>query len=159
MTYSQKYTLVQFFQQLDEGEVFHMSDWPPHVTLADTFAIDITDQLLTELEAYLNRWHYTVTCVQDEGILGTTDVWLLKNTLELQATHDRLIDILDKHGATFNNPNFTRNGFIPHITKQANFDIKINDKVSIDTLALVDMFPNQNWQNRKVVKLFKPEME
>ena len=159
MEYSQKYTLVQFFQQVDKDEVFHMTEWPPHVTLADTFAVDVTDQLIADLEAYLDTWPYTLTYVQNEGALGATDVWLLKNTPELQALHDRLVDILEKHGAVFNNPEFTRDGFIPHITKQANFDIKIGDKVSIDVVTLVDMFPDQNWQNRKVLKRFAPELK
>ena len=95
MEYSQKYTLVQFFQQVDIDEVFRMTEWPPHVTLADTFAVDITDQLIADLETHLDTWPYTLTYVQNEGTLGTTDVWLLKNTPELQALHDRLVDILE----------------------------------------------------------------
>ena len=159
MEYSQKYTLVQFFQQVDIDEVFHMTEWPPHVTLADIFAVDITDQLIADLETYLDTWSYALTCVGNEGTLGTANVWLLKNTPELQAIHDRVVDILEKHGAVFDNPEFTRDGFIPRITKQADFDIKIGDKVSIDVVALVDMFPDQDWQNRKVLKRFAPELK
>lgn len=72
--------------------------------------------------------------------------------------HDALIDILEAHGAVFNTPEFTRGGFIPHITKQADSGMKIGDKISVDLVSLVDMFPEKNWQNRRVIKRFKPEL-
>lgn len=159
MPYSQKYTLVQFFQPMDEGETFLMTDWPLHITLADVFAIDITDELMNDLKEYLDTLPYTITQIKSEGTLGMTAVWLVENTPKLQAIHDTLVDILEQHGAVFNTPEFTRSGFIPHITKQSNSGMKIGDKISVDLVSLVDMFPDRDWQKRKVLKLFKPEQE
>jgi hypothetical protein len=157
MSYSQKYTLVQFFQQVDEDEVFHMTDWPLHITLADVFAINITTGLMNDLTEYLGTYPYAITHIKSEDTLGTTEVWLLENTPELQTMHDTLVNILEKHGAVFNTPEFTHGGFIPHITKQPDSGMKIGSKISVDVVSLVDMFPDQDWQNRKVIKLFKPE--
>lgn len=159
MQYSQKYTLVQFFQPMDEAETFPMTDWPLHITLVDVFAIDITDELMNDLKEYLDTLPYAITHIKSEGTLGMTAVWLVENTPKLQAIHDTLVDILEKHGAVFNTPEFTRGGFIPHITKQASSGMKIGDKVSVDFVSLVDMFPDQDWQKRKVLKRFKPEQQ
>lgn len=137
--------------------MFPMTEWPLHITIADTFAVDVTDALLRDLTEYLASFTYTVTRVQSEGMLGTTDVWLLENTPELQAFHGALVDVLERHGAVFNTPEFTRGGFIPHITKQPNVDMKIGDTVSIDLVSLVDMFPNNDWQQRRVMRRFTPE--
>lgn len=157
MQYSQKYALVQFFEQTVEGQTFPMTDWPLHITLADVFAVDITTDLMNDLTAYVATFSYIVTHVAGDGTLGTTDVWLLENTPELQAFHEDLVDILEKHGAKFNTPEFTRHGFIPHITKQHGWDLKAGDTVSIDLLSLVDMFPDADWQQRRIVKRFTPE--
>ncbi len=145
---------MQFFQQIDEGESFPMTEWPLHITVADIFAITVTDDLMADLEGYINFQPYTNSYIKDEGILGVTPVWLLQNTLELQKTHDTLVGIVENHGAVFNTPAFTRSGFIPHITKQAHSNLKIGDKISLSTTSLVDFFPGENWQQRKVIKCF-----
>lgn len=157
MQYSQKYTLMQILQPVDEGGSFHMSEWPLHITLTDVFAVDLTIELIRDIQGYINTRPIATAFITAEGKLGMTEVWLLENTPDLYAIHTTLVDILEKHGAVFNTPEFTRNGFIPHITKQSMGDKKIGDKVVIDVVSLIDMFPDQNWQMRKVLKRFVPE--
>jgi 2'-5' RNA ligase len=148
---------MQIFQQIDEGDSFHMTKWPPHITLADVFAVELTTELLQNIQRYIDTQPLATTYIKAEGRLGTSAVWLLENPPDLYAIHISLIEILEKHGATFNTPEFTRNGFVPHITKQAGVDMKIGDKVTINIVSLIDMFPDQNWQMRKVIKRFLPE--
>jgi len=38
--FTQKYTIIQLFKDIPEGTQFSASNWPLHVTIADTFAID-----------------------------------------------------------------------------------------------------------------------
>ena len=159
VVYSQKYTIVQFFQQIDEGETFAMADWPLHTTLADVFAINITDELMSNVQRYINTQPMAKTYIKSEATLGTTNVWLLENTTELQNIHTTLVGILNKHGVIFNNPEFTASGYIPHITKQAHASMNLGDAVIVNTWSLVDMFPDGNWQNRTVTKHFVPDLK
>jgi hypothetical protein len=62
---------------------------------------------------------------------------------------------LEKHGAVFNVPEFTRDGFIAHITKQAGSTLKARDEVTISGVSLLDLFPNKDWQQRKVLRHFR----
>lgn len=157
MKYSQKYTLIQAFQQVDENQSFPMSDWPLHITLADVFSVTITPKLMQDIQQYIDSRPTATSHVQSAGVLGATDVWLLEATPELYIIHLTLIDILEDHGAVFNNPDFIRSGFIPHITKQAEAGMKQGDKVIINITTLVDMFPDQDWQMRKMIRHFTPE--
>jgi hypothetical protein len=37
---TQKYAIIQLFEDVPEGAHFSASSWPLHATIADTFAID-----------------------------------------------------------------------------------------------------------------------
>lgn len=131
-----------------------MSEWPLHVTMADAFTVDITDELMVELRDYTDNTLSAVTYVEKQSILGETPVWILSQTKELQKTHNDIVSILERHGAIFNTPDLTREGFIPHITKTKANGMKSGDKIVISTLSLIDMFPNQNWKERRVIRSF-----
>lgn len=57
MHYSHKYTLMQIFQHIDEGDSFHMTEWPLHTTLADVFAVNLTTELIEDIQRYINIPH------------------------------------------------------------------------------------------------------
>jgi len=154
MTYSQKYTIVQFFQSVDEGESFSMHDWPLHTTLADVFAVNRTDELMADLQAYVDTQPLAATYIEGETVFGDTPVWLLKESKELRDIHLALINILEAHGVVFNSPEFTREGYIPHITKQKDGEMHIGDKIVVNAFSLVDMFPGGDWQERRAIKTF-----
>lgn len=155
MSYSQKYTLVHLFTPLQEGAEFHMADWPLHTTLADVFAIDRhevkIDAQLAELA--LNTQAVEVSAV-GESVLGTTPVVLLEKTAPLKQLHDNIVTLLEQNGVVFNSPEFTKDGFLPHCTIQKSGRLEIGDAISIDSISLVDMFPNDDWQQRKVLATF-----
>lgn len=149
--YSQKYTIVQFFGETSVGESFHMRDWPLHITLADVFAITLTDELMSELARYIERCESARSHITSEGLLGETAVWLLDPTPSLIAMHRDIVAILEKHGAVFNSPHFVNNGYIPHITKQLSGEMKLGDAIQVNVISLVDMFPGNDWQTRKIL--------
>ena len=39
-TFTQRYTIIQLFEEAPEGTQFPASSWPLHTTVVDTFAID-----------------------------------------------------------------------------------------------------------------------
>lgn len=154
MPYSQKYAIAQFFQAAEVGQEFSMSEWPLHITLADVFAIAVTEQLINELLDFVDNRDPVATRVTEERTLGTTPVAVLENTPALQTYHNDLVDILLRHGAVFNMPEYTRSGFLPHITHQPQARMQIGDEVVIGSISFVDMFPDGDWQMRKIHSIF-----
>ena len=87
-------------------------------------------------------------------MLGTTDVMLLDKTESLIALHTAIVDLLMKNGAVFNSPEFTREGYLPHCTVQSSGHANRGDSITIDSISLIDMFSDGDWQRRKVLATF-----
>jgi 2'-5' RNA ligase len=153
--YLQKWTLVHFLEQVTEGKAFAREDWTHHISLADTFAIDInTGELIGLISNELKGVSSPTTQVTGFKTFGADKVAILQNSENLQDLHNKIINLLKNNGAVFNNPEFTRIGFIPHITLHGR-RIDESTKYNVDTASLVDMFPNSNPQRRKVIKTIK----
>lgn len=155
MQYSQKYTLVSFFEPIEISTEFVMTDWSPHITLADVFAVDLDTGIEQKLEAMLADQPPITLSARGDSVLGTTEVVLIEKNDGLQSLHDQIIDLLELHDAKFNTPEFTRSGFLPHSTIQKSGRLYEGNKVEINTISLIDMFPDKNWQQRKVLNNFK----
>lgn len=155
MHFSQKYCLAAFLQPVGTDTAFAMTDWPPHVTLADVFAIDRTGTGIDrKLRALLDREPAVRITASEAALLGATAVTLLEKNEHIVALHARLIDLLAANSAVFNTPEFTRTGFLPHCTSQKSGRLHPGDTVWIDTITLVDMFPDGDWRRRKTLKTF-----
>lgn len=156
MSYSQKYCLAAFTKPPAIGSEFHMTDWPLHITLADVFAIDLVGSAIeAQLSELTSKQLSIKTHATNTAILGTTDVMLVEANQALVLFHTDLIDLLEKNGAVFNNPEFTRNGFLPHCTIQKSDYLKQGEEVAVTCLTLIDLFPNGDWQKRKVMSNFE----
>lgn len=159
MSYSQKYTIVQFLEPIEPQQTFSMEEWPLHITLADVFAINFDESFIKELASHLSSKECISTESMEEAQLGDhnnpTKVTLIKNTSELQSLHDELINFLQAHDAVFNSPQFTHEGFLPHSTHQRHAHLETGKKINISELSLVDMFVNNNWKLRKVLENYK----
>lgn len=160
MTYSQKWTLVAFTHQIPIGTSYNMRNWPPHITLADVFAADFDGTELNDRlhSAISNILSFNAT-VQGNGQLGDPaspiDVSLFERSTELIGLHNAIIDVLVDNKAAFNTPQYTRDGFLPHITIQDKMFLKTGEEIEISSVTLVDMFPDQDWQERKVVDIYR----
>lgn len=155
MQYSQKYTLVAFLEPVAVGAEFSMSDWPLHVTLADIFAIELSTGVEQKLADLLIGWSPVKLIAGKDTVLGTAEVTLIDKSDELQGLHDKIVDLLEVNDAQFNNPGFTRAGFLPHATIQKSGRLHEGDMVEISKISLVDMFVNGDWQKRKVLVSFR----
>lgn len=158
MTYSQKYAIVHFIEPVPEGTVFTSDTWPPHTTIADVFAIDLTTMFLDALSKFIQSIPTVQTTIGNRAVLGSAEepvyVRLLKENESLHALHNDVIDFLEKYAVQFNTPEYTRDGFLPHITMQLDTEITQNQALSIDSLSLIDMFPDDDWRKRKVISTF-----
>ncbi|MFZ3010162.1 MAG: hypothetical protein WA030_04075 [Candidatus Microsaccharimonas sp.] len=154
MKYSQKYTLVAFLKPIEVGTEFAMVDWPLHVTLADVFAIGLDTAIEQKLTDLLARQLPISSSVGEDATLGTTRVALINNNSKLQDLHDKIVDLLELNGAEFNTPEFTGKGFLPYSTIQKSGRLSTGDEFKITSVSLVDMFPEGEWQQRKVLNNF-----
>lgn len=159
MTYTQKYTIAQLMEPLPDGTEYSRFEWPLHVTLADVFAIDLAGQnIMQKLTLFAARQKPFATTAGDDALFGPnrqTRVTLLQTTLKLQSLHDRLIDLLAENGATFNSLQFTKSGFKPHATVGSHGRLNTGDTVHFSALTLIDMFPDHDPHNRRVLGTFK----
>ncbi len=153
--FTQKYTLAHIIKNLPDGYEFSMEDWPLHVTLADVFAIRGNPQdLLKLLDSKLSSLKPIKSQVIGEDWLGIENkvhVMLINKTDTLQSLHEAIIDVLEEFKATFNTPQFMHEGFKPHSTVKDNKQLRVGEEVNINSVTLIDMFPNNNPCQRKAL--------
>lgn len=153
--FTQKYTIIQLFEPMDIGVQFSSDNWPLHSTLVDTFAIEwnITEmiQRLTDMSASLKTAH---TIAEDDTFFGSekqTRVTLLQKTKSLTELHYSIIALLDQGGLKLNDPQFARDGFLPHATVQKHARLHKGDEMLFTALTIIDMFPENNPYERRVL--------
>lgn len=154
--FTQKYTIVQFFDDIDEGYEYSSDSWPLHSTIVDTFAIDWSvDEMASRLKDALKN-HATADSVAEDdrffGDQGQVQVVLLNRSDSLVELHQDVLTALEDGGLKLNDPQFARDGFLPHATVQKHARLNKGDKVQFTALSIVDMFPDEDPYKRKVLK-------
>lgn len=153
--FTQKYTLVHTIKSLPDGYEFSMEDWPLHITMADVFAIKGNPQdLLKLLNEKLSNYGTVKSKVIGEDWFGdkkTVHVMLINKSYELQSLHETIIHGLEHFDVTFNTPQFIYEGFIPHSTVKDNEQLHEGYEVNLNSITLIDMFPDKNPFRRRVL--------
>lgn len=153
--FTQKYTIVCFVDALPLNYDFSMDSWPPHVTLADVFAIDTEPlRLIEHLDKRLDSHSMLNAKTISEEWFGekkTIRVGLIEKTNDLLGLHEEILNVLERHGVVFNNPEYTHQGFLPHITIEADTVFEPGTIIKFDSISLVDMFPDEDPYHRKVL--------
>lgn len=159
MQFTQKYTIIQLFEGMLEGAQFSSSDWPLHTTIADTFAIDWdVPTMIKRLEELLATHAQATSVAEDDHFFGPekqTQVVLLQKTDSLVKLHYDVIALLQQGGWKPNDPQFSKEGFLPHATVQKHARLNKGDEVAFNALTIIDMFPNKDAYQRKVIKTIK----
>ncbi len=153
---TQKYTIVQLFENVPEGARFSASNWPLHATIADTFATDWdVSTMIEKLTQLLSSHAPTTSVVEDDrffGNQGQVQVALLRKTDDLVKLHRDVIELLEQGGWKPNDPQFAKEGFLPHSTVQKHVRLNKGDEVTFNTLTIIDMFPDEDPYQRRVIK-------
>ena len=154
--FTQKYTIVQFFDDIDEGYEYSSDSWPLHSTIVDTFAIDWSvDEMASRLKDTLKN-HATADSVAEDdrffGDQGQVQVVLLNRSDSLVELHQDVLTALEDGELKLNDPQFARDGFLPHATVQKHARLKMGDRVQFTALSIVDMFPDEDPYKRKVLR-------
>ena len=148
--------MLMLIEDLPDGYEFSMRYWPLHVTLTDVFAIDgnwinLLDDLKLSFDKIQTPLFSEVVANDLFGEDRSIKVKLLMKTDELQNLHDKIIYDLERHGALFNSPQYTKAGFKPHSAEQSTGSLHIGDIVEFRSITLIDMFPNEDPYHRKVL--------
>ena len=154
--FSQKYTIIQLLEDLPEGFEYDWKSWPLHVTIADIFAIEWPiDILQSKLEEFAQHQPpFNTTALNDEFFGPNRDVRvvLIEKTSELSSLHTGIVRLLKTGNVTFNNPQYTLEGFLPHSTVQRDSRLHQGDTVAFTSMSIIDMFPSEDPYRRKVIK-------
>lgn len=154
--FTQKYTIVQFFDDIDEGYEYSSDNWPLHSTIVDTFAIDWSaDEMASRLKDVLKDHAIADSVAEDDrffGEQGQVQVVLLERSDTLVKLHQDVLITLEQGGLKLNDPQFARDGFLPHATVQKHARLNKGDRVQFTALSIVDMFPDEDPYRRKVLK-------
>ncbi len=157
--FTQKYAIIQLLENVPEGSRFFWKDWPLHSTVVDVFAIDWDMSTMVEhLEALLASHARATSLAKDSAFFGPekqTEVVLLQKTDSLVKLHYDVVRILEDGGLKLNDPQFAREGFLPHSTIQKHARLKKGDEVTFNALTIIDMFPDEDPHQRKVIKTIK----
>ncbi len=156
IAFSQKYTVAKLLEPMNEGDEYTVPDWPLHVTLADVFAIDWSEEeLITNYTNEFSKYRSVRTSADNDDWFGKNkqvQVTLLTMNKDLINLHTNVINFLKKGNVRFNAPHVTEKGFKAHATVQSNMRLNKGDTVTIDSLTIIDMFPNNDAYRRKVLK-------
>ena len=157
--FTQKYTIITLLEDINEGNEYPSNKWPLHITIADTFAIKSDVNELVEKLVELSKTLLPVSslALHDEnfGPEQQTQVTILDMNKGLIGLHYKVIDMLKNAEIKFNNPQYVESGFRAHVTVQPHARINKDDTVTLNNLALVDMFPNGDPYQRKIIKTIK----
>lgn len=157
--FTQKYTIIQLFEDISEGALFSSDNWPLHSTLVDTFAIGWNvPTMIRNLKTLLANMPAADSIVEGDTFFGpnqTTQVALLRKSDSLLKLHNAVVAVLQRGGLEVNNPQFTGKGFVPHSTVQKHAWLHEGDQVVFDALTIIDMFPDGDPYQRKVLKTIR----
>lgn len=157
--FTQKYTIISLLEDIKEGYEYPSDKWPLHITIADTFAIkwDVNELIEKLVELSKTLLPMSSVALHDEnfGPEQQTEVTILDMNKDLTDLHYKVVGILKEAEIKFDDPQYTESGFRAHVTVQPHARINKDDTVTLDNLALVDMFPNGDPYQRKIIKTIK----
>ena len=155
--FTQKWTVVSLLEPVQDNTKFSYSEWPRHITVADIFTIGLAgDKLLKILRPIIEQQRsieLTTANVRNFGpVEKPVKVITFQPSDSLQSLHNSLIGTLDDFGAVFDNPEFTRRGFIAHSALGLVPHLHTAEVVQISSLSIIDMLPDNDGLSRRVLK-------
>ncbi len=132
------------------GDRFLTRDWPLHITIVPVFTADAT---LEHVADALYGQRLTVTGGGEErfGRGNSVRVTVIEPTPNILSLHRGLLQNLAPLHPVFDEPDFTGDGFRPHVTRRAFGGVERGAVLELDQLAVVDMTPGQPDRMRRVL--------
>ncbi len=155
MKFKQKWTLVCFLYDIEVNTEFSNKEWPLHITIACAGAFDIplnSEEFITKLKPLISGYSPIETKTTSYEQFGTHKVTLIDKTKELNSLHKDIISLIESLGGNCGQPEYILDNYRPHCTAQKSSNLQLDTNVTLDSISLVDMFPNSNGLKRKVTK-------
>jgi 2'-5' RNA ligase len=153
---SQKYVIAHFIKPVEPKYNFSSKEWPLHVTLLPNFVVSNS---LDELIYNLNEISHTIRPfsiqVGNDENFGPNDevlVSLIKLEADILSLHSKLLAFTKSY--EFDTPQYIGKGYRPHATKQLNNELVNGKNYLVESMTLVDMYPNNDIERREVIKNF-----
>ena len=154
--FTQKWAIISLLEDVDEGSVFYYTDFPLHVTLAGVFAIDKDEgQLVKELADLLSSQQPVVIEADKKDMFGPEKniaVMRIKKSRELMKLYGLIYNWLNESGVVYNTPEYQGDGYLPHSTFQKSASLAAGEQRILQSVSLIDLFPNQDGYSRKISK-------
>lgn len=156
---SQKYVIVHFVEIDKVPREFPYTEWPLHITLLANFTIaQPLDTLLEALKLYAQQTKPFEIVVSGEAAFGPKQnvaVSLIRPSEAIKKIHGDFADITKDLGAEYDAPQYMGEGFRPHATIQTDSRLNDNQTIPLHSYTLVDMYPDNNIERRKIIKTFE----
>ncbi len=155
---AQKYTVVYFFENQKPGYNFSSKAWPLHSTLLDIFTLNKPLEALGKhmKKVAVSCSPFTIKADKDTmfGPAKDIPVTLLSRNTEIVHLHTKLLEAAEGCSATFDNPQYTGKGFVPHATVQQNSRLVLGQSYRISSVSLIDMYPDRAISRRKIIETY-----
>ncbi|HVC36369.1 MAG TPA: hypothetical protein VNE40_02915 [Candidatus Dormibacteraeota bacterium] len=89
------------------------------------------------------------------GLKKNVAVSLIQTNDAIRQVHKGLVDITKSLGAAFDEPKFMGEGYRPHATLQVKSRLIEGQTVNLDNFTLVDMYPNNDINKRRLIQTFE----
>ena len=153
---TQKWCIPAFFDELEDGFEFAMTDYPLHMTIAGVFDFDKKGIEIAELINGLLAHSQSFEVVAGDdvywGINKDIQVVLMEKSEQLASLVKKIYNFLISNGVEFYQPEYEGKYNISHSTVQKTDRLQKGETVIINKLSLVDMFPDSNGYRRRIVK-------
>ncbi len=148
-----RFGIATLFEHVPDGYEFTNSEIPLHLTHVDVCEVDMEPAVfVTVLRNYLSSVEAFEIVPTEDAFLGPAadiPVTRIAQTPELMAFHVGLMDFLRGCGALFDNPQYSGDNYLPHITMQGARRVPLNHTLSVSSVSIgnkrtdVDSPPNR----------------
>ena len=154
--FTQKWAIVCLLEDVDEGSEFFYTLFPLHVTLAGVFSSDKNGQQLSkELETLLLGMQPVKIEADQKDMFGPNQdvsVMKVKKTPALMDLYGSVHKWLVDSKVVFNTPHYEGEGYLPHSTFQKMGALSEGEVRLINSVSLIDLYPDQDGLQRKIFK-------
>jgi len=155
---SQKYVAVHFFTPQPNGFRFHKAAWPPHVTILPRLTLGTSLETFTaklkESVQHIQPFKITITGPEFFGQDQTIPVLIVDPSPDILKTHTGLLKMCVGLRCTYDEPAYNGAGYRPHVSVQKNNTIEVGQTFPLDTITLVDMYPDGDITQRLVLETY-----
>lgn len=154
--FSQKWVIASLLEELKDGTQFNYTDFPLHLTLAGVFAVNLSgEQLAAGIKTILLKQKQLTIIAHKSALFGPNhDIKVMQviKSPELMLLYLKIHNWLVKNKAIYNSPEYQGEGYSPHCTDQKSGSLKSGESSTITSVSLIDLYPNGDGYQRKIIK-------